>query len=614
MEAGAGHGERRLKLPLGGEGRFSRKWAAVAEPLLSRLLSLKRLERLYRQVPPGLTGAEFAQALIEVFRVKVELSDLDLPRIPARGPVVAVANHPFGGVEGIVLAALLRKVRPDVKVLANYLLRHIPEMRDLFFFLDPFGRRESVAANAAAIRQAVRWVKSGGMLAVFPAGEVAHLHLSQMLITDPEWNTAAANIARLSGAAMQPFYFHGANGPLFQAAGLVHPRLRTLLLPRELYKRRGTRVELRVGEVISPRRLESLGDASDVTRYLRERTFLLARRRHLGTPKRVLSFRRRPPADLEPIAPAVPTGDLVRDVESLPRNQWLVESGEFLVAYGSAEQLPAVLPEIGRLREVTFRAAGEGTGKSMDLDGFDLTYLHLFVWNRDRSELVGAYRLGQSDRLTAAAGKAGMYTSTLFEFRGDFFEQLGPALEMGRSFIRAEYQRSYAGLLLLWRGIGQYVVANPSYRTLFGPVSISNGYQLISRQLIVAYLKRHHATHELARQVKPRNPFKRSGLPRRRGPAPSSIDDLEKVSTLISHIEADQKSVPVLLKQYLKLGGRLLGFNVDPGFSDVLDVLIAVDLRVTDPKILEKYMGKDGAASFQAHDQCGVELAGDQAG
>lgn len=613
MVAGAGQGERRLRLPLTGKGKASRKLASILEPPLLRMLYLKRLERLYRQVPEGLQGAAFAQALLDVFQVQVELSELDLPRIPVRGPVVVVANHPFGGIEGVVLAALLRQVRPDVKVLANYLLRHIPELEELFFFLDPFGRKGSVAANARGIRQAVRWVKEGGMLAVFPAGEVAHLHLKQLLVTDPRWNPTAAHIARLAGASVQPFYFHGANGPLFHAAGLLHPRLRTALLPREMFKKRGSRVEVRVGDAIPARRLESIGDAEAVTRYVRERTFLLARRRQVGSPRRVVNFPRRRPPEPEPIAAAVPAEDLARNVATLPREQWLVESGEFLVAWGSADQLPAILPEIGRLRELTFRAAGEGTGKALDLDRYDASYLHLFVWNRERNELVGAYRLGQSDRLTAASGKAGLYTSTLFEFRGDFFQRLGPALEMGRSFIRAEYQRSYAGLLLLWRGIGQYVVAHPSYRTLFGPVSISNGYQLISRQLIVAYLKRHHATHELARLVKPRNPFRKAGLPKRRGPASSSISDLEEVSALISHIEADQKGVPILLKQYLKLGGGLLGFNVDPDFSDVLDVLIAVDLTVTDPRILEKYMGKEGAAWFLSrHDS--AELEDQQAG
>lgn len=601
MMAGAGQGERRLRLPLAGGGRMHRGLARLVEPPLSRLLAVRALEQVYSRVPPGLTGAEFAEALLDVLQVRVRISDLDLPRIPAGGPLVVVANHPFGGIEGIILAALLHKVRPDVKLLANYLLQGIPELSELFIFVDPFGRQGSVAGNAAGIRRAVRWVKGGGLLGVFPAGEVAHLHLSRFLVTDPEWANTAATIARLAGAAILPFYFHGANGPLFHVAGLVHPRLRTALLPRELFNKRGCHLDVRVGDAVSARRQAAVGDAAAVTRYVRERTFLLARRQQRGGRWRLLPLPRRPQPLPEPVAPAQARQDLVRDVEALPRSQWLVESGEFLVAYGTAAELPAILPEIGRLREETFRIAGEGTGKTVDLDRFDRDYLHLFVWNRDKQELVGAYRLGQSDRLTAAAGKAGMYTSTLFEFRGDFFERLGPALEMGRSFIRPEYQRSYAGLLLLWRGIGQFVVAHPRYRTLFGPVSISNGYQLISRQLIVAYLKRHHPAHQLSRLVKARNPFRRAGLPKRRGPAPSSIGDLEEVSTLVSHIEADQKGVPVLLKQYLKLGGGLLGFNVDPEFSDVLDVLLAVDLTATDPRVLEKYMGREGAAAFLSH-------------
>jgi putative hemolysin len=263
-----------------------------------------------------------------------------------------------------------------------------------------------------------------------------------------------------------------------------------------------------------------------------------------------------------------------------------------------------VLHEIGRLREVTFRAVGEGTGREIDLDRFDSTYLHLFVWDRARSAIAGAYRLGPTDRILAAKGIDGLYSSTLFTYRKVLFERMGPALEMGRSFIAEPYQRSYAGLLLLWRGIGELVVRNPKYTTLFGPVSISADYRSISHRLMAEFLRQNRFAHRWGRWVRPRSP-----LPRGRLPVHSLPTGVEELSEVIAELESDRKGVPVLLRQYLKLGGRQLALNVDEQFSNVLDVLVMVDLRETDERMLVRYLGRDGAASFRhvhAVDSVGV--------
>jgi len=204
-----------------------------------------------------------------------------------------------------------------------------------------------------------------------------------------------------------------------------------------------------------------------------------------------------------------------------------------------------------------------------------------------------------TDRVIQDHGIEGLYTSTLFRFDRHLFEAMGPALEMGRSWIRVEHQRSYVGLMLLWKGIGEFVSRHPRYATLFGPVSISAGYQALSQRLIIAFLDRNRKLTDWARWVRPTNPFrggKRRGLRART----ERLSDLEEVSSLISEIEHDQKGVPILLKQYLKLDGRILGCNVDPDFSNVLDVLIVVDLRLTDRRVLGRYMGRDGVEKLHA--------------
>jgi putative hemolysin len=311
--------------------------------------------------------------------------------------------------------------------------------------------------------------------------------------------------------------------------------------------------------------------------------------------------------NLQPIVDAVDPDQLAREIEALPADHVLHRDDGRVVCWARASQIPLTLTEIGRLREITFRGAGEGTGKSIDLDRFDKTYLHLFVFDLSDRAVVGAYRLGPTDELLHA-GPRGLYTSTLFDMKPELFRSMGPALEMGRSFVCDRYQKSASGLFLLWRGIGQFIARNPRYRVLFGPVSISAAYARASRELIVDFVRLGDHMHPLSRFVRPRHPFSRrrgasidSGLPVAR-----FLDDIHEVSGLVADIEPDQKGVPILLKQYLKLGGKMLGFNVDPKFRGVLDGLILVDLAETDAKTLARYLGAEEAAAFLAHHGSGA--------
>ena len=295
---------------------------------------------------------------------------------------------------------------------------------------------------------------------------------------------------------------------------------------------------------------------------------------------------------------------LAEEIERLPSAQRLVASGELLAYYARAGQIPLTLQEIGRLRENSFRAVGEGTGKSRDLDEFDSSYIHLFLWNARAAELVGAYRPGPTDEIMPASGFEGLYTGTLFKFAPGFQEQISCALEMGRSFVRPEYQRSLGALPMLWKGIGSFVIKNPRYRVLFGAVSISDRYQPLSQQLMVSFLRSHYCLSSLSGAVKPRTPFRPSkdrALPRQT--LELIGDNLDELSTIISDIESNCTGIPILIKHYLKLGGKVLGFNVDPSFSNVLDALVLVDLAQTDPKILARYMGRDQATEYLAFHQ-----------
>lgn len=566
---------------------------ARVSPWLDRLLALDGINAIYDRVAPGGTEG-FIERTLGDLGIGCRVAKEELGRIPVKGPLVVVANHPFGAIEGIALAVLLRKVRPDVRVMANFLLGRIPELRQLFICVDPFGKEQSALRNIRPFRQAMRWLAGGGALAVFPAGEVAHLDLRQRQVVEPPWSPTIAGLIRRSGASVVPVFFDGCNSPLFQLIGLVHPRLRTAMLPRELMGKCGSTLDVRVGTVIPPRRLAGFDDDRQVIEYLRERMLLLRHRSGGGQSGPDQPTPWGDDAAPEPVVAAQPRQLLAAEVSKLPDGQLLAEGGEFQVYLASAEQAPHVLREIGRLRELTYRATGEGTGKSIDLDAFDQWYSHLFVWDATGEQVVGAYRLGQSDRILRSRGPAGLYTSTLFELKRGLLNQLNPALELGRAFVRAEFQRSFAPLMLLWKGIARFVCLHPRYRILFGPVSISNDYRLASRQLMVEFLRSNHLAADLTPHVRARNPFRsaRLGALERLAFDPTDLDDV------IADLEPDQKGMPVLLRQYLKLGARFLAFNVDRDFGHAIDALMVVDLTQTEERILTRYMGREAMTHF----------------
>lgn len=586
------------------------KWLNVLRNPLERIICLRQVNRVLTQAAASTDEWSFLSHLLNSLNVHCEFSETEIPRISSRGALVVVANHPFGGLEGVILADLLGKVRRDVKIMANYLLQPVTVLQNLFIYVDPFGTKRSVHANLSGLREVLAWLKQGGVVGVFPAGMVSHLSWPKLKVTDPAWNRNVARLIKRSRADVLPVFFDGHNSPLFQCLGLVHPRLRTALLPREFLNKKDKVIRVKIGQAIAHERLSTLGDDDKIMAYLRLRTYMLresisagdgrAGRFHLTRP-----FRKTLP---EAIIPSPEAATIIREVKALPSSQILVHSRPYLVGYGYAPQIPNLLQEIGRLREVTFRQVREGTGKSIDLDRFDAHYLHLFLWEQERQEVIGAYRLGPTDRIISGLGGRGLYTATLFDYHQRFLAEINPGLELGRSFVRLEYQKNYQALLLLWKGIAQFVVRHPHYRLLFGPVSISNEYHDFSQGLLATWLSMHTFLPELARFVKPKTPliFKKYREQDLRL-ALAGTQKVEELSELLADVDPGRHGVPILLKQYLKLGGKLLGFNRDPNFSQVLDGLILVDLTLTPPQVLQRYMGKAGLAEFSAYHNLGVD-------
>jgi len=577
--------------------------------LAEKFVPVEKVRELYRRVQRSPEGFGLENLLAEM-QVELRVDAADTARIPSKGPVVVVADHPVGMLDGALLAVLLARIRPDVKVMTHYLLRDVPELAQHCIFVDPFEsvdapRADRIQTNRRALWEALIWLRNGGMLAAFPAGEVSQWQFPQGPIADPGWNDTTVRLIRRTGATALPVYFCGRNSVSFHLFGMIHPRLRTAFLLQEFLQQAGRTVEVRVGSEILHDSVAGIEDDREAIEYLRWRTYLLARRSRTekSWPEAVRS--KIDEKVQEPVAAAEPAQALAEELRRLAGDRCLVENAELAVYLVKAQETPRMLQELGRLREVTFREAGEGTGKQRDRDRFDNYYWHVLLWHKTRQELVGAYRAGNTAEILDKHGVNGLYTSTLFRYHVRVFEKLGPALELGRSFIRPEYQRQYAPLLLLWKGIARLLATQAKIPVLFGAVSISNDYSKASREMIYRFFEARMREDELAGMIEPRRPFRPAGLrPWDCHAMFAALRELEDLAQPIADVETDGKGLPILLRQYAKIGGKMLAFNVDRKFSNVLDGLVMVDLRKTEPAVLERYMGREGATEFRQHHGC----------
>jgi putative hemolysin len=581
---------------------YQRQLYRLLAPAIEGPLGLRGLESIYRRAvdlhaahPQGRDCRTWFESVLSAMDAAGAIEETPDFEFPRSGPLVVVANHPFGILDPVILAHYAASHRPDVKVMTNALLGAFEQLRPHIIPVNPFGGAEAAKENLAGMKEALRHLRAGGTLVIFPAGEVSRYRPGRG-IEDPAWSSHVGSLVRRTQATVLPVFFPGRNSALFHAAGLIHPRLRTGLLLREFCNRRGTRTPMRVGTPIPFNKLKKFETDESLTKYLRIHTFVLAGRR----------------AGVEEVETSV---DASHDIESSTgcnriqaevaalreRGARLVHQGGFGVYAAHSHEIPATLQEIGRLREQTFRAVGEGTGQEVDLDRFDRYYEHLFLWDESQGRIAGAYRLGRADLILREYGPAGLYTSTLFKFEKPFLASLGNAVEMGRSFIIKDYQRNLSSLPLLWRGIAQWMVRNDGYTKLFGPVSISRDYDSLSRKMMVEFLQENCLHGDLASYVKPRNPFRYlRGRRLMREFISANLRDVDDCSALISSVETDGKGIPILLKHYLRLNGTLLSFNVDKDFSSVIDGLILVDLTETEPRLLGKYMGEEACQQWLA--------------
>lgn len=573
-------------------------------PLVDRALALRRFGRSYEEMRQRYRRHAHGQTLYawldSVLSTMKHEYVADLPKdfeVPQKGPLIIVSNHPFGLMDPVVLGHFIAKHRPDLRIMANMMLGSVAEVQPHVIKVNAFAGDDAKQQNRAPMKETLRFLQSGGALAFFPSGEVAHYKPGRGIQESP-WSPHLGALVHKTQATVLPVFFPGHNGMIFQAAGLLNKKLRTGLLLREFLGRKHAPTEMRVGQPIPYSKLKKFEDDETLTRYLRLHTLVLGRRKKAEPDAPVVTVT---PGD--EIVPAVETAVLLREVETLrTKGAQLGSQGSLSAFVAGSREIPNILHEIGRLREVTFRQVGEGTGEPIDLDKFDRYYLHIFLWDEKKHQIAGAYRLGKADLILREYGPKGLYTNTLFKFEKPFLAHLGDAVEMGRSFVAPEYQRTAAALPLLWKGVLVWLGRNPQYRKLFGPVSISKDYDKLSRKLIVEFLDQQRRHPEWSELVKPRTPFRYLGGKKLLKEFISTqLQDVDDCSAVISSLETDGKGLPVLLKHYLRLNGTILSFNVDKEFSSVLDGLIMVDILDTDARLPAKMMGDELWTAYRAH-------------
>jgi len=552
---------------------------AALVPMVDWLTGFRKLNSLYTAHKlKNLDPVTFADRFLTLFDITLHNTGKMTESVPEQGPCLLVANHPLGAIEGVALASAVSGRRSDIRILANRRLQAFPELAPWFIFTEPLKR--GAKGNLSSLRACHQHLASGGLLIVFPAGRVASLRPSSDELQDYPWHRSIKNLLRIPGLVTLPVFIDGRNSRLFYWLGKLHPQLRMMTLMREMLKSRGSSLGFFPAKPIVAMPIQDRAAAVQADREIADLRLLT----FLQAPTLATRWADTGSIELKPLAVAINKNRLAADIAALPPSQHLISAGTIDVYYSTRAQTPHVVSEIQRLRESVFRELDEGSGEPFDGDVFDETYLHVFLFERDAQRILGACRLGRTDVLLRMNGLDSLYLNQMFKFRPDFINQSRPCLEMGRSFIAPDFQRSYQALQLLFKGIGGFIGRFPHYQTLYGTVSISQHYTplstLLIRQALVLPAGQVSARRELPFSV----PAEMSDYLQKHPPGLPHLD------WLVRQLEADGKGLPVLLRQYAKMQARFYAMGVDPNFAGTPGLLLSVDMTGLNARARKRFL------------------------
>ena len=544
--------------------------------LLMKILKISTLNKIYDR-NKHLSEVEFLNAILDEFQIKFEIPEEDLKRLPKEGPYITISNHPLGGIDGILLLKLMLEREPNFKIIANFLLHRIEPMKPYIMPVNPFENHKDSKSSVVGIKETLRHLADGKPLGIFPAGEVS-TYKDGELIVDKPWEEGALKIIKKANVPVVPIYFHAQNSKLFYTLSKLNDTLRTAKLPSELLTQKNRVIKVRIGKPISTTEQAEYKEISEFGEFLRKKTYMLSNafeeENKLQLPKLNTA---KPPKQI--VKPANHE-QILEEIKVLKEDDHrLLQSKNYQVFLTTAEKIPNILHEIGRLREITFRAVGEGTNEAIDLDKYDQYYHHMFLWDDEAQIIAGAYRMGLGSKIYEQHGIEGFYLHELFRFEPELYSMMSQSIEMGRAFIISEYQQKPMPLFLLWKGIVHTTLRYPEHKYLIGGVSISNQFSEFSKSLMIEFMKSHYWDPFVAQYVHPKKEFKVKLKDADKDFVFNETEaDLNKFDKIIDEVEPGDLRLPVLIKKYIKQNARVVSFNVDPLFNNSVDGLMYIKI------------------------------------
>ncbi len=568
------------------------KLGFLSNPAASAMMRLTKIDEVNRMYDflKEKKGKDFFDSFVRYRDLKYIVFEEDLARIPKTGPFILVSNHPLGAIDGILMTKILTEIRPDFKIMGNFLLEKIEPMKPYVISVNPFENRKELRNSATGMRATLNHLAEGGCVGIFPAGEVSNKNNEFGEILDKKWASPALKLIKMAKVPVVPMYFHAKNSRLFYQLAKIHPDLQTLLLPAEMMHKREKPIRVRFGKPVSVKMLLDHDSVEEMGEFLQKKIYLLktyyekrkSLAERLNIPNLKLNFPILKEENLvQNIIDETPREDIVKEIEALYKaDKMLFRNGSYEVFFAQYGQIPSIIREIGRQRELTFRKIGEGSNLPFDLDEYDEHYHHLFLWDSAASTLVGAYRMALGSEVMKKHGIDGFYTSSLFEFDPELRPFFRKVIEMGRAYISTEYQQKPLPLFLLWRGIVHVCLRNPEHKFLMGGVSISDKFSEFSKSLMIEFMRSNYYDSAVAQYIHPKHEFKVKLKERDKHLFFDEVEaDLNKLDKIIDDLEPEMR-LPVLIKKYIKQNAKVISFNVDPSFNDAIDGLMYI--RISD--------------------------------
>lgn len=547
--------------------------------LLMKILKISTLNKVYNR-NKHLSEVAFLNGVLDDLQIKFEIPEDDLKRLPKDGAYITISNHPLGGIDGILLLKLMLEREPNFKIIANFLLHRIEPLKQYIMPVNPFENHKDAKSSVIGIKETLRHLSDGKPLGMFPAGEVSS-YKDGTLMVDKPWEEGAIKVIRKAQVPVIPIYFHAKNSRLFYVLSKISDTLRTAKLPSELFSQKHRVIKVRIGKPISVNEQNEYKTIETYSEFLRKKTYMLAnpfeKENKILTPPSL----KLPKSPKEIVTPAN-SEKMITEVKALRTTDCrLLQSKNYEVFFAEAKDIPNVLHEIGRLREITFREVGEGTNESIDLDKFDQYYHHLFLWDDETNKIAGAYRMGLGSEIFPKYGMEGFYVNDLFRFEPELYDMMSKTIEMGRAFIIKEYQQKPMPLFLLWKGIIHTTLRFPEHKFLLGGVSISDKFSDFSKSLMIQFMKSNYYDPYIAQYIHPNKAYKVKLKDADKDFIFNETEaDLNKFDKIIDELEPGVLRLPVLIKKYIKQNARVVAFNVDPLFNNTIDGLMYI--RVED--------------------------------